>query len=227
MLASLVPLQMLQDALHIVGYPAIAFFIFIECVGIPIPGETMLLLASFYAATDNRLQIPIVIACAAVGAILGDNVGYYIGYKGGRAFVQRFGRYFFVKMEYLDRAERFFTRHGAKTVFFGRFISLLRIWSAFLAGMNKMDWRTFLIYNGLGGIVWSTYVGLLGYTAGRIFHEHFDQVERLARTLGWLGFAIAALSTVAIVIFVRFRLKRSSKDTEEQKTQTEQEHSLP
>ncbi len=226
MFASLVPLQMLQDALHVVGYPAIAFFIFIECVGIPIPGETMLLLASFYAATDNRLQIPIVIACAAVGAILGDNVGYYIGYKGGRALVQRFGRYFFVKMEHLDKAERFFTRHGAKTVFFGRFISLLRIWSAFLAGMNKMDWRTFLIYNGLGGIVWSTYVGLLGYTAGRVFHEHFDQVEQLARTLGWLGFGIAALSIIAIVIFVRLRLKRSSKVTEEQERQAEQEHSL-
>lgn len=217
---------MLQDALNVVGYPAIAFFIFIECVGIPIPGETMLLLASFYAATDNRLQIPIVIAYAVVGAILGDNVGYYIGYKGGRALVQRFGRYFFVKMEHLDKAERFFNRHGAKTVFFGRFISLLRIWSAFLAGMNKMDWRTFLFYNGLGGIVWSTYVGLLGYTAGRVFHEHFDQVERLARTLGWLGFGIAALSIIAIVIFVRLRLKRSSERTAEQEVEAEQEHSL-
>ena len=217
---------MLQDALHIVGYPAIAFFIFIECVGIPIPGETMLLLASFYAATDNRLQIPIVIACAAVGAILGDNVGYYIGYKGGRALVQRFGRYVFVKMEHLDKAERFFNRHGAKTVFFGRFISLLRIWSAFLAGMNKMDWRTFLFYNGLGGIVWSTYVGLLGYTAGRVFHEHFDQVERLAKTLGWLGFGITALSIIAIIIFVRLRLKRNSERTAEQEAQAEQEHIL-
>ena len=227
LLASLVPLQILQDALHTVGYPAIALFIFIECVGIPIPGETMLLLASFYAATDDHLQIPIVIACAAVGAILGDNVGYYIGYKGGRPFAQRFGRYFFIKMEHLDRAERFFTRHGAKTVFFGRFISLLRIWSAFLAGMNKMDWRTFLIYNGLGGIVWSIYVGLLGYLAGRVFHEHFDQVERLARTLGWLGFALAVLSILVVILFVRFKLKHSSKHTEEQETQTEQEHSLP
>ncbi len=227
MLASLVSLQTLQDALHVVGYPAIAFFIFIECVGIPIPGETMLLLASFYAATDNRLQIPIVIACAAIGAILGDNVGYYIGYTGGRTFVQRFGRYFFVKMEHLDKAERFFIKHGAKTVFFGRFISLLRIWSAFLAGMNRMDWRTFLFYNGLGGVVWSIYVGLLGYTAGRVFHEHFDQVNRLAKTLGWLGFAIAALSVIGIVIFVRFRLLHDSKASEEQETQAEQEHSVP
>ena len=226
MLASIVSLQILQDALHIVGYPAIAFFIFIECVGIPVPGETMLLLASFYAASDSRLQLPIVIVCAALGAILGDNVGYYIGYTGGRAFVQRFGRYFFVKMEHLDKAERFFNRHGAKTVFFGRFISLLRIWSAFLAGMNKMDWRTFLFYNGLGGIVWSLYVGLLGYMAGRVFHEHFDQVDRLAKTLGWAGFVIAALITIGVVLFVRARILRDPKEPQEQEKQ-QAEHSVP
>src|SRR5690242_3246121 len=131
LLASLISLQALQDALHVIGYPAIALFIMIECIGVPIPGETMLLLASFYAATDERLQIPIVIACAAFGAIMGDNIGYYVGRTGGRAFVSRFGRYFFIKLDHLDHAERFFQRHGAKTVFFGRFISILRIFSAF------------------------------------------------------------------------------------------------
>ncbi|GER90914.1 hypothetical protein KDW_50760 [Dictyobacter vulcani] len=149
--ASVISLHTLQDMLHVIGYPAIALFIMIECVGIPIPGETMLLLASFYAATDPALQLPIVIACAAFGAIMGDNIGYYIGRTGGRAVVARFGRYFFIKMEHLEIAERFFARHGAKTVFFGRFISLLRIFSAFLAGVNRMHWRTFMLYNGLGG----------------------------------------------------------------------------
>ncbi|GLV54849.1 membrane protein [Dictyobacter sp. S3.2.2.5] len=224
LLASLISLQALQDALHVIGYPAIALFIMIECIGIPIPGETMLLLASFYAATDSRLQIPIVIACAAFGAIMGDNIGYYVGRTGGRTFVSRFGRYFFIKLNHLDYAERFFQRHGAKTVFFGRFISILRIFSAFLAGVNRMEWRTFLVYNGLGGVIWATYVGLLGYIAGHYFHEHFDQVESMARTVGWVGFAIAIIITVAAVIFVKKRIAHtiaSSEVADESK-----EHSL-
>lgn len=209
MLAALVPFQALQDALHTFGYPAIAFFIMIECMGVPIPGETMLLLASFYAATDPKLQIVAVIASAAVGAILGDNIGYYVGRTGGRAFVAKYGRFFFVKMEHLDAAERFFNRHGAKTVFFGRFVSILRIFTAFLAGVNRMPWRTFMLYNGLGGILWSTYAGLLGYIAGHYFHEHFDQVEQLSGTIGWFGFVLVALITIGAIIFVKRRIAKS------------------
>ncbi len=225
MLASPISLDTLKSALQVIGYPAIVLFVFIECVGIPLPAETMLLLASFYAATDNNLQLPIVILCAALGAILGDNVGYQIGRTGGRAIVERFGRYFFVKMEHLERAELFFTRHGAKTVFFGRFVTLLRIWSAFLAGMNRMHWPTFMLYNGLGGIVWSLYVSLLGYVAGRVFHEHFDQVEQLAHTLGWIGLVLAILVSVALFLFVRRRIIGApSRSTA---AEAEQEHSIP
>src|SRR2546422_3724488 len=111
-MAALISLQTLQNVLNFLGYPAVALFIMIESTGIPFPGETMLLLASFYAAVDHHLQIPIVIACAALGAIIGDNFGYYIGRVGGRPFVERFGRYFFVKPHHLDRAERFFAKHG-------------------------------------------------------------------------------------------------------------------
>lgn len=209
MIADLIPFQALQDALHVFGYPAIAFFVMIECIGIPIPGETMLLLASFYAASDPQLNIVAVIASAAFGAILGDNIGYYIGRTGGRAFVARFGRYFFVRMEHLDAAERFFNRHGAKTVFFGRFVSILRIFSSFLAGMNHMSWRTFMLYNGLGGIIWATYAGLLGYIAGHYFHQHFDQVEKLASTIGWLGFVLVALIVIGAIILVKRRIAKS------------------
>ena len=208
-MASLISFQTLQNALQVFGYPAIALFIMIECVGVPIPGETMLLLASFYAASDPKLQISLVILCAACGAILGDNIGYYIGRVGGRAFVAKFGRFFFVKMEHLDAAEQFFNRHGAKTVFFGRFISILRIFSAFLAGMNRMNWRKFMLYNGLGGIIWATYVGLLGYIAGHYFHQHFDMVEGLVRTAGWTGFVVVVLITIGVIIFVQRRIIKS------------------
>lgn len=216
LLASLISVHTLLDALHTVGYPAIVLFIFVECVGVPLPGETILLLAAFMTASDSQLQLPLIILCAIVGAVVGDNVGYLIGRTGGRALVERFGRFFFIKIEHLERAEAFFARHGAKTVFFGRFVSLLRIWSAMLAGMNRMHWRVFLFYNALGGIIWSIYISLLGYIAGRYFHEHFDQVAWVARTIGWVGLAliiVGVVSAVAIVKLRRVHLLRRSQDT--------------
>jgi membrane protein DedA with SNARE-associated domain len=207
-LAAFISLQTLQDALHVWGYPAVALFIMIESSGIPFPGETMLLLASFLAAIDQQLQLPIVIACAALGAIVGDNCGYLLGRYGGRPLVERFGRYVFLKVDHLERAERFFARHGNKTVFFGRFVAVLRAWAAFLAGVNRMRWSAFLVYNAAGGIVWATLVGLLGYLAGRVFHDNFATVERLARTISWTGALLLALLVVAALVVYRLRRRR-------------------
>jgi membrane protein DedA with SNARE-associated domain len=147
----------------------------------------------------------LVIACAAFGAIIGDNIGYLIGRTGGRAFVLRFGKYVFIKPEHLARAEVYFAKHGDKTVFFGRFIAVLRAWAAFLAGVNHMHWRTFLIYNAAGGIVWATIFGTLGYVAGRFFHDNFAQVERLATTLGWLGTGLIIFAVLVVLIVFRMR----------------------
>ena len=166
------------------------------------------MLASFSAGADGHLQLPIIIVCAAAGAIIGDNIGYYIGCTGGRKLVECIGRYFLLKTQHLDKAECFFNRHGAKTVFFGRFISLLRIWAAVLAGMNHMPWRTFLIYNGLGGITWACYISLLGYLAGHVFHQHFDQVELLVKTIGWSGAAIVLVIAIGTLLFSRRRRAR-------------------
>ncbi len=204
-LAMLISLATLQNALNSFGYAAVALFIMIESSGIPFPGETMLLLASFYAAVSHQLQIPLVIACAAFGAIIGDNIGYLIGRTGGRAFVVRFGKYVFIKPEHLARAEVYFAKHGDKTVFFGRFIAVLRAWAAFLAGVNHMHWRTFLIYNAAGGIVWATIYGTLGYVTGRFFHDNFTQVERLATTLGWLGTGLIVIAVLVVLIVLRMR----------------------
>jgi membrane protein DedA with SNARE-associated domain len=219
-MAALISLNVLRNALNVLGYPAVTLFIMIESSGIPFPGETMLLLASFYAGVDQQLQIPVVIACAALGAIVGDNIGYFIGRTGGRAFAQRFGRYIFLKPEHLDRAEKFFARHGNKTVFFGRFISILRAWAAFLAGVNHMNWRSFLFYNAAGGIVWAIVYGLLGYFAGRYFKNNFAQVETIARTLGWAGAAAFVLLILLVIIIYRLRRRhirstQSSGDTQD------------
>lgn len=208
-LAALISLQTLQNALNIFGYPAVTVFIMIESSGIPFPGETMLLLASFSAATITpQLQIPLVIACAALGAILGDNLGYLAGRTGGRALAQRFGRYVFLKPQHLDWAERFFAKHGNKTVFFGRFFAVLRAWAAFLAGINHMPWRIFLFYNAAGGIVWAIIFGTFGYVAGRVFKNNFPLVERIASTTGWIGAGFVVAAAVAIYIIYRVRRKR-------------------
>jgi len=204
-LAALISLAALQNALNSFGYAAVALFIMIESSGIPFPGETMLLLASFYAAVSHQLQIPLVIACAAFGAIIGDNIGYLIGRTGGRAFVLRYGKYVFIKPEHLALAEAYFAKHGNKTVFFGRFIALLRAWAAFLAGLNHMHWRTFLFYNAAGGILWATIYGMLGYIAGSFFHDNFAQVERLATALGWLGTGLIIIAVLTVLLVIRSR----------------------
>lgn len=206
-------LQILQNALHILGYPAVLLFVMIESSGIPFPGETMLLLASFYCAIDHQLQLPIVIGCAALGAILGDNIGYYIGKTGGKAIVDRYGRYVFLKPEHLARAEQFFARHGDKTVFLGRFVAVLRAWAAFLAGVNRMHWETFFLYNASGGIVWATIYGLLGYFAGRYFQDNFSRVEHLAGMLTWIitGVIITAVVVIIITMYIRRRKRMSTK----------------
>lgn len=217
-LAALISLATLQNALNTFGYPAVVIFVMIESSGIPFPGETMLLLAAFYAGASHQLQIPIVIACAALGAIIGDNIGYLIGRTGGRAIVVRFGKYVFIKPEHLDRAELYFSNHGDKTVFFGRFIAVLRAWAAFLAGVNHMHWRTFLFYNAAGGILWAATFGTLGYVAGHYLHDNFAQVERLAGLIGWLGAGLIVAAALAVFILYRMRKNRYAKSLAKAKT---------
>ncbi len=217
-LAALISLPALEQFLATFGYLAVFIFVMIESLGIPFPGETMLLLGSFFVAIDHRLSLPFVIASAALGAIIGDNIGYAIGRKGGRPLVEhlieRYGRYIFLKPEHLARAERFFAKHGDKTVFFGRFISILRTWAAFLAGVNRMHWRTFLIYNAAGGIIWAAIYGTLGYLAGRFFHDNFPAVEHIARDVGWVGAGVVVAAIAIAVIVVRVRRARQDRQTQ-------------
>jgi membrane protein DedA with SNARE-associated domain len=142
-----------------------------------------------------------------------------VGRTGGHAFVERFGRYLFLKPKHLDRAEKFFARHGDKTVFFGRFIAVLRAWAAFLAGVNHMNWRSFLIYNAAGGILWAIIYGTIGYVAGRAFHDNFTQVEHIARTVSWIGAGVIVATVIAIFFVVRSRRKQSAARSRDDKRQ--------
>jgi membrane protein DedA with SNARE-associated domain len=205
-LAAFISLQTLENILNVIGYPAVTLFVMIESFGIPFPGETMLLLASFYAGTSNKLAIPIVIACAALGAIVGDNLGYLLGRTGGRALALRYGKYIHLKPQQLDHSQQFFEKHGDKTVFFGRFLAVLRTWAAFLAGVNHMPWRKFLVFNAAGGILWAITYGILGFVAGRVLHDNFAAVEHIASTLGWIVLGVVVV--VVVVLFVLLRLRR-------------------
>jgi membrane protein DedA with SNARE-associated domain len=138
------------------GYAAVGVVIGLESMGIPLPGETMLVLAAIYAATHSDLQISGVIGAAALGAILGDNVGYWLGREFGYPLLLRYGRYLGVSETRIKLGQYLFLRHGGKVVFFGRFIAVLRVLAAFLAGVNRMEWKSFLIANATGGVVWST-----------------------------------------------------------------------
>src|SRR5919202_4320212 len=147
------------------GYAALAALIAGETMGIPLPGETALI-AGGVLASEGHLRLELVIVIAAGAAIVGDNVGFWIGRRGGRRLLELPGPLERHRAAALERGEEVFRRHGGKTVFFGRWFSVLRIASAWLAGVNRMPWGTFVVYNALGGIGWAVSVGLLAYYLG-------------------------------------------------------------
>ena len=176
------------------GLPLLFVVVMVESFGIPLPGETALI-AFAVLASEGHYSLAWVIGLAAAGAIVGDNLGYWlIGRLGGRALFRRWGWLSRYAGRVLPRAERLMGRHGGKTVFFGRFVSVLRYTVAWLAGLSRMDWWRFLFWNAAGGIAWATTVGLIAYYAGR---SAADAIERYglygtlavaaALIVGWLG----------------------------------------
>lgn len=174
------------------GYLAVFCLVLPEGLGLPFPGETALLSGAAFAA-GGRLSIEGVVLAATIAAILGDNGGYWIGRTGGLSFVRRYGRIFRLRESSLDRARAFFERHGAKTVFIARFVALLRIWAGVLAGVSRMSYARFVIFNALGAACWATTFGTLGYIFGR-------SLPKVHRTLGRVGLALALL--IALVVFL-------------------------
>jgi membrane protein DedA with SNARE-associated domain/membrane-associated phospholipid phosphatase len=179
------------------GYLVVLFGVMAESTGVPLPGETILLAAGVLVQRGH-LDLGYTIAFGIVGAVVGDQIGYWIGREGGRPFVLRWGRYLLITPQRLARAEAFFARHGGKAVFLARFFSGLRVFGALVAGISRMRWMTFLTYNALGGAVWATAVVLLGYFLG----SSIGLVER------WLGRAtllLAAVAALAVGFYLAYR----------------------
>ena len=197
----------LSHLLTLYGYLAVLVFVAIESTGIPFPGETMLLTAAIYAGTTHHLAIPLVILAAAVGAILGDNLGFLIGREGGFRVVRRYGHLIHLDEGKLKLAVYLFRRQGGKVVFFGRFVSVLRAWAAFLAGTSRMPWRSFLLYNAAGGIVWATLYGLAGYIFGA-------NVERFTGLIGNILLALVLVGIVVGIVLIWHRMRQMEDEAE-------------
>jgi len=186
----------LLDLLATYGYVAVFFFIAIESTGVPFPGETMLITASIYAGHTHRLNIILVISFAAAGAIIGDNLGYAVGHWGGYRLLRRYGRFIRLHEKRLKLGQYLFLQHGGKVVFFGRFISILRTYAAFLAGTNRMPWWRFFAFNAAGGIVWAIVFGTGAYVLG-------TQMHNLSQTASIVGGILAAIAIVVFFVFLR------------------------
>jgi membrane protein DedA with SNARE-associated domain len=192
------------------GYLAVAGVIGVESFGVPAPGQTIMVAAAVYAGA-GRLNVFAVGAIAFVAAVLGDNVGYWIGVRGGRRLVHRFGKYIFITPERLDRAERFFARRGNRIVVVARFIDGLRQLNGVIAGITAMPWRTFLIYNAIGAALWVGWWTTISYFLG----THLVVIIEHAHRYKWWAISLVAIAVTAyITLHVRHVRRRRARAAE-------------
>jgi membrane protein DedA with SNARE-associated domain len=172
------------------GYWAVFAMIGLESMGVPLPGETTLIVAAAYAGATHHLSIQLVILAAIAGAVIGDNIGYTIGYLGGYRLLLRYGKYIRIGEARIKLGHYVFEKYGGSVVFFGRFVSVLRAYAALLAGITHMHWSRFFLFNAAGGTTWALIFGIGAYLLG-------DQLERLARPVQ-IAFAVIAVIAVAV-----------------------------
>jgi len=177
----------------------VALVVGLESMGIPLPGETLLVGAALYAAATHRLDIALLVLAATAGAVIGDNLGYLVGRAVGVPLLERYGNKVGLTERRLRLGQYLFRHHGGKVVFFGRFVSVLRTLAALLAGANRMHWLSFLVFNFLGGVIWASCYGFGAYLLGK-------EIIRLERPL-----AIAASVIAVVTIVVAFYLFRRNE----------------
>jgi undecaprenyl-diphosphatase len=198
-------LELFLDLVSQYGYFIVVVTIMLECAGVPLPGETALIVAAAVAGA-GKLDIRIVILIAALAAIIGDGGGYWVGRLFGRNLITRYGKFIHLNEHRIAMVEGYFSRHGSKTVFFGRFFSILRTYSAFFAGIFQMPYGTFTLYNALGGVTWATTFGILGF----LFGQNLPLVEKIARTVGW-ALTLPLILVIFIMLFWRWLLKHQDQ----------------
>src|SRR5439155_21943722 len=186
-------LQLIEHYMLIYGYWAVFFGVMLENAGLLVPGETILLVGGFFAASrPDQFNVFRVMITAATGAVIGDNIGFAIGHHYGRGFLLRVGRFVFLTPKRFEQMENYFKSHGNKTILVARFITGLRVFAALLAGASKMRWRVFVVYNVAGAILWSVTITTLGYLFG----------QSLPLLVKWVGRSGTILLIAAIIIVV-------------------------
>ena len=194
-------LDFLRHAVVEWGYWAVGAALLVENAGIPVPGETILLLASFLAYSERDLRLPWIIAVGTIAATLGDNLGFALGNHGGRTLLARYQSIFRIRKSTIEQGERLFARYGPATVFFARFVFGMRIIAGPLAGVLRMPWKRFLVFNFVGAAVWVSVISSVGYFFGR----HWERLERSMKRFD----VMIAILVVLLAVFLWWRGPRS------------------
>lgn len=189
------------------GYWTIALALLLENAGVPVPGETVLLFASFLAVSEHELDLPWIIVVGTLAATFGDNLGYVIGHYGGRPLLERWQHLFHVRPHHIARGERLFRRHGPVAIFFARFIFGMRVVAGPLGGVLRMPWRRFALFNALGAVTWVSVISLVGYFFG-------TQWGTLVHIFKDLDYALLG-ALVLLLLWLWLRRRKSTRPTTE------------
>jgi membrane-associated protein len=191
--------QVLRAFVADYGYWAVALALIAESAGLPVPGEIALLLASFLVYSEHHLHLGWIIVVATCATTLGGNLGYAVGQYGGRPLLDRYQSFFRIRPAMLERGERMFARYGAAAIFFSRFIFGMRVFAGPLAGVLRMRWRAFTLFNFLGAAVWVTFIASAGYLSGRHWRT-------LLRALHRFNIAVLIVAVV-VILFLWWRYR--------------------
>jgi membrane protein DedA with SNARE-associated domain len=206
----------LDHLLHEYGYITIFLGIMLEAVGLPLPGESLMIAAAIFAATRHELNIVILVAVAAAGAIVGDQIGYVIGRCVGFPVLKRWGGRVGLTEERFELGRYLFIRYGGRIVFFGRFVALLRTFAAVLAGANRMPWHKFMVWNAMGGIAWTSLYGFGAYLLG-------DAAKRVTGPMGIALAVVGGATILAGIIFIKRNEKRLMEEARQDMERTGQQ----
>jgi len=176
-------------------------------LGLLMPGDTVVILSGFLAS-QGRMKLPLVIAFASVGAIIGDNIGYAIGHGLGLPFLKKQGERLHIKKRHIQKAQTFFRNHGAISVIFGRFVAYIRTFIPVVAGISRMNYKIFLVYNIIGGILWASVLTAIGYLFGHSW-------ELISRIFGVMGSIAFFLGCILITIYIFVHRRRRTREQED------------
>jgi membrane-associated protein len=197
-------LELLRGFFDQYGYWTVFFALLLENAGVPVPGETILLFASFLAFDEQELKLRYIILVGIAAATLGDNIGYWIGRKGGRPLLDRYAHLFRIPASLIQKGETLFAKRGPLAIFFARFVFGMRIIAGPVAGVLKMDWRKFTIFNFLGAAVWVTVISIVGYKFG-------EEWEDLVRVMGRVNMIIGIIALwIAYMVWRAYRMRKKA-----------------